>query len=327
MALKITVDDIKAAASRIEDVAVKTQLIENQTLNALTGGRVLIKPECLQRTGSFKIRGAYNRISQLSAMEKTKGVVAFSSGNHAQGVACAAQLLGVKATIVMPSDAPAIKVVNTRGYGAEVVLYDRFKESRENIARDIAEKTGSIVVPSFDDKDIIAGQGTVGLEIAEACKAAAIKPFGVVYNCGGGGLSSGSAIAMRSFFPESKTVIVEPEGFDDAGRSLKSGKIESNDDTTRSICDALLSPHIGEITFPILKDHQATAIAISDEEAKQAIIFAARELKIILEPGGAASLAGVLSGKIDVKGKTMVVVCSGGNVDPEFLAEILRGKP
>lgn len=321
--LIINFDDIESAVHKIAPVAVHTQLIDNPVLNALTGGRVFIKPECLQRTGSFKIRGAYNRISRLTDDEKKKGVVAFSSGNHAQGVACAAMILGVKATIVMPTDSPAIKMKNTKEYGAKIVTYDRYSESREDIADKISKETGAIVVPSYDDKYIIAGQGTTGYEIANDIKAMGLTLDIATFNCGGAGLTSGSTLAIKTIMPNAVVHTVEPEDFDDTARSLASGKIETIDPDARSICDALLSPSPGKLTLPILQKYGVVVHGVSDDEVREAVRFAARELKLVVEPGGAAGLAAVLAGKIDVKGKVSVITCSGGNIDPQQLSEIL----
>ncbi len=318
----ITIEDVKDAARQLAGIAVRTKLIENDILNARTGGRIFIKPECLQRTGSFKIRGAYNCISRLSDAEKARGVVAFSSGNHAQGVACASKMLGVKAVIVMPTDAPAIKVANTRGFGAEVIFYDRYSQSREEIAADISTKQGLSVVPSYDHPHIIAGQGTAGLEIIEDIQAMGLSLDAALFNCGGGGLTSGSTIAIKALSPATQVHTVEPADFDDTLRSFKSGKIETVDASARSICDALLSPSPGLLTFSILVANGVTGFCVTDEEVKDAMRFAMTELKIIAEPGGAASLAALLCGKIPTEGRNISVIVSGGNVDPDVYAEI-----
>ena len=324
MSVKVTIEDVRSAAARLDGVAVRTKLIENDILNARTGGRIFVKPECLQRTGSFKIRGAYNCISRLSDDEKKRGVVAFSSGNHAQGVGCAAKMLGVPATIVMPEDAPAIKVANTKGFGAKVVLYDRFKESRDDIAREIAEKEGLVVVPSYDHAEIIAGHGTAGLEIIEDVQAMGLELDTAMFNCGGGGLTSGSTLAIKGLSPSTQIHTVEPEDFDDTMRSFESGKVEHIKPGGSSICDALLSPAPGDITFEIMAENDVSGFTVSDEEVKHAMRFAMTELKVIAEPGGAASLAALLAGKIPTQGKVISVIISGGNVDPEVYAEILN---
>ena len=318
-----TFADVRAAAERIRGTAVRTPLIESSLLNERVGGRVLIKPECLQRTGSFKFRGAYNKISGLAADVRQNGVVAYSSGNHAQGVAAAAQLLDTAATIVMPLDAPGIKLANTRGYGATVVTYDRYTEDRAAIAKEIAETSGGTVVPPYDDTFIVSGQGTVGLEIAEQCREREVTPDAVLVCCGGGGLVSGTALALDHEMPGLPVYAVEPEDFDDTKRSLESGKRESVDPDARSICDALLSKQPGRVTFAINQRLLAGVLTVSDAEAKAAMRAAFLDLKVVAEPGGAVALAAALQGRIDIKGKTVVAVISGGNVDPDLFATAL----
>ena len=310
--------DIEDAARALDGFAVKTPLLENPKLNALTGGRILLKAENLQRTGSFKFRGAWNRISRLDASRDTGGVVAYSSGNHAQGVAAAAQLKGLSALIVMPSDTPAIKQANTQSYGAEVVLYDRATQSREDIAAEICAKRGAVMVPPFDDPFIMAGQGTAGLEIATAC-----KPDAVLVCCSGGGLVSGVATAVKAMHPQAEIYSVEPEGFDDMARSLKSGKREANEKLSGNICDALLTPSPGELTFPVCQKLLAGGLSVSEDEVRKAMAFAWRELKLVVEPGGAVGLAAVLSGKIATRDRVVAVVLSGGNADQALYRDIL----
>ncbi|MBB4630494.1 threonine ammonia-lyase [Sphingosinicella soli] len=302
-------DDVKAAARRIAGVAVRTPLLRSDTLDAATGATLWLKAECLQRTGSFKFRGAYNRLSALTPEQRREGVVAFSSGNHAQGVALAARMLGISATIVMPSDAPRIKADATRGYGAEIVSYDRLTERREVIAAQIAAERGGVVVPSFDDPYIVAGQGTAGLEIAEEIGA----PDVMLVCCGGGGFASGIALAL----PDSAIVVVEPEGYDDVTRSLASGTIEPVRNPGPTLCDALQTLVTVPLTFGILHGRGARGVAVSEAEVKAAVAFAFRELKLVVEPGGAAALAAVLAGKLDLAGKTVALTLSGGNVDAE----------
>ncbi|MBW7945508.1 MAG: threonine/serine dehydratase [Sphingomonadaceae bacterium] len=304
-----TLEQVKAAAARIAGVAVRTPLLRSDTLDGATGAKVWLKAECLQRTGSFKFRGAWNRLSALTPEQRREGVVAFSSGNHAQGVALAAKLLGIRATIVMPSDAPRIKADATRGYGAEIVSYDRLTERREVIAAKIAEERGGVVVPSFDDPYVVAGQGTAGLEIAEE----AGQPDVMLVCCGGGGLASGIALAL----PESGIVVVEPEGYDDVTRSLAGGAIEPVRDPGPTLCDALQTLVTAPLTFGILQARGARGVAVSEAEVKAAVAFAFRELKLVVEPGGAAALAAALSGKLDLRGKTVALTLSGGNVDAE----------
>ncbi len=322
--LAITVADITAAAQRLEGFAVETPLLEFPALNDRVGGRVLIKAENLQRTGSFKFRGAFNRLKALTEDEAARGVVAFSSGNHAQGVAHAAQILGIQATIVMPSDAPAIKLANTKAYGAAVVTYDRERQSREAIADEISAETGAIVVPSFNDPYIIAGQGTAGLEAARQMVARGLVPDMALFCCGGGGLSSGSFMALKAEFPDMAPYVVEPEHFDDTQRSLASGQRQHIEGGHRSICDALLSEAPGRLTFAILKSLGAEGLVVSDEDALSAVGFAANRLKLVAEPGGAVALAAVLHRKVDLAGKTALIVISGGNVDPDMLDRALR---
>lgn len=318
-----TVDDVRRARQRILGAAVRTPLLESILLNQRLGGRLLVKPECLQKTGSFKFRGAYNKLSSLTDAERTRGVVAFSSGNHAQGVAAAAQMLGIDATIIMPADAPAIKLANTRAYGATVITYDRFTESREEIGNKIAAEKGAVLVAPYDDAYVMAGQGTIGFEIAEQVKDLGAAPDAVLVNCGGGGLISGTALALSDAAPDLPVYAVEPALFDDTKRSLESGKRESVAPEARSICDALLSPMPGRLTFALNSKLLKGGFSVTDDEVRIAMRVAFAELKLVVEPGGAVSLAAILSGKIDIKGKTLVAVISGGNVDPAQFAQIL----
>ena len=318
-----TAADVDAAAARLRGTAVRTPLLEAPDLDALVGGRILIKAEMLQRTGSFKFRGAYNRISRLSQSERRGGVVAFSSGNHAQGVAAAAAIVGIPAVIVMPEDAPKVKIDKTRGLGAEVLLYERDDEVRARIADEIAEARGAVLVRPFDDTDIIAGQGTVGLEIAEQADEAGIEPDAVLVPCGGGGLVSGAAIALQERWPGLPVYAVEPEGYDDTTRSLAAGRRMRNEGAPASFCDSLLSPLPGEITFAINHARLKGGLVVSDRAAAAAMAAAFGMLRLVVEPGGAVALAAVLEAKFDCRAKTVVVVCSGGNVAPETFAEAL----
>jgi len=317
---------VEAAAERLAGQAVVTPLLENRSLNERAGGRVFLKAETLQRTGSFKFRGAYNRISQIPAANRAGGVVAYSSGNHAQGVAAAAALLGMPAAIVMPADAPKLKVANTRGYGAEVHFYDRFGDSREVVGEALAAERGATLVPPYDDPDIIAGQGTCGLEIARQADAAGVRLDKVLICCGGGGLTAGCALALTALQPQAEIYCVEPAGFDDTFRSLAAGARLRNDPAARSICDALLSPTPGEITFAINKRLLTGGLVVADGEVKAAMRYVAETLKLVVEPGGAVALTAIHAGKIDVRGQNVAVVLSGGNVDPEFLAQILTDR-
>lgn len=321
----IDVCDIERAAERLRDVSVRTPLIRNFELDAVAGGKVLIKPECLQVTGSFKIRGAYNLLCQLSAQERKRGAVAWSSGNHAQGVAAAGAMLGIPTAIVMPEDAPRAKLENTRKLGGEVITYDRYTGDREAIARGIAAERDAVIVPSYDHADIIAGQGTVGLEIAEQAVAMNELPDQVLICCGGGGLSSGSAVALKAKLPQASVHTVEPQDFDDTARSLATGERVAVDPSARSICDALQAHMPGEMTFEINRRLLGKGLTVSDDEVGEAMRFAFRNLKLVVEPGGAVALAAVLAGRIDTSDKTTVVVLSGGNVDTDLFAEIQRG--
>ena len=314
--------DIEAAADRLAGISIRTPLIRNEELDERTEGRVFIKPECLQVTGSFKIRGAYNRLSQLSEVEAEKGAVAWSSGNHAQGVAAAGRLLGIETTIVMPEDAPAAKRSNTERLGGTVVTYDRYSGDREAIARNIAARKGAALVPSYDHQHIIAGQGTVGLEIADDAMAMAWRPQQVVFPCGGGGLISGSAVALKNRFPDVDIYAVEPSSFDDTARSFATGKRCGIDADARSICDALQSPSPGVLTFPINQALLAGVLTVSDDEVRAAMRFAFQELKLVVEPGGAVALAAILFQKLPAANRRTVIVLSGGNVDVDLFAEI-----
>jgi threonine dehydratase len=315
--------NIDAAARTLAAYAVRTPLLSSPMLDARLGARVLFKPEVLQRTGSFKFRGAFNKLSAIPESARAGGVVAFSSGNHAQGVAAAARLLDMPAVIVMPSDAPRSKRERTESYGAQVVLYDRDREDREAIARAIAEERGATLVPPYDDPDIIAGQGTVGLEIAEDLYARGLSPDVVVAPASGGGLVAGIAIAVRSRFANASVMSAEPEGFDDHARSLRAGRREAHHAQGRTICDALMAPIPGELTFAVNQRLLAKGVAASDADVGQAIAFAFRELKLVVEPGGAVGLAALLAGRFEVRGKTVVIVLSGGNVDADLFARLI----
>jgi threonine dehydratase len=319
-----TFADVEAAADRLKDLAVLTPLLENSALNELAGGRILLKAETLQRTGSFKFRGAWNCIAQLPAEQLKGGVVAYSSGNHAQGVAAAARLRGMPALIVMPRDTPLIKQERTNSFGAEVVLYDRATEDREAIAKRVAEERGAVIVPPFEHPHIIAGQGTTGLELAAQAREAGATLDQVLCGASGGGLIAGTALALEKLSPATTITVVEPEGFDDHRRSLLSGQREKNAQATGSICDALLSAQPGQLTFAINQSRLAGGIAVSEAEVRRAVAFAFAELKLVVEPGGAVSLAAVLAGKANTKGRNNAVILTGGNVDPTLFSEIIR---
>jgi threonine dehydratase len=318
-----TAADVDAAAARLRGVALRTPLISSPVLDALTGGRVFLKAETLQRTGSFKFRGAYNKLSSIATGDRAGGVVAFSSGNHAQGVAAAAQLLSMPAVIVMPADAPRPKRERTAQLGAEVVLYDRARDDREAIARGIADERHAVLVPPYDDPLIIAGQGTAGREIVEDLAAQGLVPDMVVVNASGGGLTAGVALAVKARVPAAQVYTAEPAGFDDHARSFASGRREKNDAITGTICDALMAQSPGRITFEINRALVSAGVSASDEEVGRAVAFAFRELKLVVEPGGAVGLAALLAGRIDVRGKIAVAVLSGGNVDPELFSRLV----
>jgi len=321
----IGIDDVTAAAGRLQGQAVRTPLLRSLDLAAATGAKAaFIKPEVLQRTGSFKFRGAYNKLSaETKADPSIRHVVAFSSGNHAQGVAAAAGLLGLAATIVMPKDAPLAKIANTKRLGAEVVLYDRWKESREEIAADLARRQSALIVPPYDDPYVMAGQGTIGLEIAADLQAQGLQPDVLFVPCSGGGLAAGVATALRHHFPQMAIYAVEPEGFDDLAKSLAAGHQIANTEGPVSICDALMAKQPGKLTFPIHQHLLAGSIAMPDDAALAAMAFAFDRLKLVVEPGGALALGAALRGPLDLKGKTVVVICSGGNVDPAMMQRAL----
>jgi threonine dehydratase len=319
-----TAADVETAAGRIADMAVETPLLESPALNARAGGRILVKPESLQRTGSFKFRGAYNKLKRLREVDGAPGgVVAFSSGNHAQGVAAAAELLGMKAAIVMPADAPAIKLANTRGYGAEVVLYDRAREDREAIADKLASDRGAAIVRPYDDPEIIAGQGTTGRELGRQAKARGIDLDAALIPAGGGGLISGSTLALRAIWPAIAVYACEPAGFDDTTRSLAAHRRLAVSPGAASICDGLLSPMPGELTFALNDRLLAGGLAVTDEEVLAAMAFAFRTLKLVIEPSGAVGLAAILAGKFDCRERKVGVVISGGNVDAAMFGRCL----
>jgi threonine dehydratase len=316
-----TFADVQAAAARIAPYAVRTPLLENAELNARAGGRIFLKPEMLQRTGSFKFRGAVNTVLQIPQDRRAGGVVAFSSGNHAQGVAAAAKEFGLPATIVMPKDAPAAKIEGTRRLGAEIVFYDRHSDDREAIAREIVARTGATLIQPFDNAQVVAGQGTIGLEIAADAKARGVALDMLLTPCGGGGLTAGVALAMSGASPGTKVIGVEPERFDGMRLSLAAGERTSAPGGALSIADALMAPMPGQIPFAIAKNHVSAAVAVSDAELERAVSFVTQRLKLVVEPGGAAGLAALLSGRFDTKNKAIAVILTGGNSD---IATVVR---
>jgi len=321
-----TAADVDAAAKRLAGIAVRTPLLNFPVLDARLGARVFLKAETLQRTGSFKFRGAYNKISSIPADRKAAGVVAYSSGNHAQGVAHAAELCGMPAVIVMPSDAPLAKRERTKALGAEIVLYNRDTEDRAAIARDIAQQRGAVLVPPFDDPLVIAGQGTIGREICEDLTALGLIPDIAVVGASGGGLMAGIALAMKVRVPGVALYSVEPDGFDDTRRSLVSGRRERNARMSGTICDALMTNTPGVITFEINRKLVSEGLVATDAEVGFAVAYAFRELKMVVEPGGAIGLAALLAGKLEVHGMVVVGVLSGGNVDPELFSRLIASR-
>ncbi|WP_457648560.1 threonine ammonia-lyase [Profundibacter sp.] len=319
----MNIDMIEAAAKRIDGKARRTPLLSSPFLDEIAGRRVLVKPECLQHTGSFKFRGAWSALSALDPDIRAKGVIAFSSGNHAQGVALAAREHGTTAVIVMPSDAPQLKINNTKALGAEVILYDRATEDRDEIGARLAGERGLTLIKPFDEPLVVAGQGTTGLEIAQQAAEMGVTQAQVLVPCGGGGLTSGIALALEAKAPDMKVHPVEPEGFDDVARSLKSGKIEQNPATTGSICDAIITPSPGKIPFPILHRLCGAGIVVSDDDCLHAMAEAFTRLKIVIEPGGAAALAAALFHGDTLQSDTVIVVASGGNVDAALFSQAL----
>ncbi len=320
-----TAADIDAAAKRLLGVAVRTPLINAAVLDDLLGAKVFLKAETLQRTGSFKFRGAYNKISSIPLEKRAAGVVAYSSGNHAQGVAAAAKLLGMRATIVMPSDAPRAKRLRTEALGAEVIGYDRNTEDRAAIAMKLVNERGATLVPPYDDPLIIAGQGTIGVEIVEQLAERGLTPEIVVVGASGGGLAAGISLGVKSRVASAKFYTAEPDGFDDTARSFVSGKREANVRMSGTICDALMTATPGELTFPITSKLIGQGISATDAEVGRAVRYAFEELKLVVEPGGAIGLAALLAGKVDIKGKVVVAILSGGNVDTELFAKLIAG--
>lgn len=317
---------ILSAFDRLDGHSIRTPLLESDAINQHFGGRVLFKTEALQRTGSFKFRGAFNKLSLLASQGMT-GVVAYSSGNHAQGVALAAQLLDMSAVIVMPEDAPSIKIDNTMQLGAEVVLYDRYKQAREEIGDELAKQRNLSLVKPYDDEDIIAGQGTLGLEIVQQLNILGLMPDQLVAPCGGGGLISGTAIAVHQSFSGCQIYCAEPEHFDDAARSLATGTHQYNATEARSICDAIVTPTPGQLTFPIMQTHLQGGLVAKEQDVLKAMAMCMQSLKTVIEPGGCVGLGALLGGQLDTKDRTTVVVLSGGNADTEMLAKALGSDP
>lgn len=323
----VSADGVRAAARRLAGKAVRTPLLENAVLNERAGGRILLKAETLQHYGSFKFRGAYNLIAQLTPEQRKAGVLAWSSGNHAQGVAYAATLMGATAVIVMPEDAPAVKIRNVRALGAEIITYDRYTQDREAIGAEIMAARGLSLAPPYDHPHTIEGQGTAALEAFEdACeKRLALDAF--IVCCGGGGLTAGCATILEAVSPKTQVWIAEPEGYDETWASIRDGVRRRADPSRRTICDSLAAPTPGKLTLPIMERLVRGGMTLTEEEVRQAMVFAHGTLKLAVEPGGAVALAAILSGKFDAKGKTVALTLSGGNVDAALFAAILEGRP
>ncbi len=322
-------EDVLAAADRLKGVVIRTPLLRCPALSERFAAQIYLKAENLQHTGSFKFRGAYNALSQIPKSEMPKGVLAISSGNHGQGVAEAARLLGIQATVLMPDDAPKVKIARTQASGADVVFYNRLTDDRDLITSEHLSRSGAILIHPFNNVDVIAGQGTVGLEIVEALQTEGLVPDVLLSCTGGGGLTAGIALACSASFPDVQMFSVEPDGFDDYRQSLLAGAIVSNKLTTGSICDAILTPAPGDIGFSINRDRLRGGLSVSDGEALQAVRFIFEKHRMVAEPGGSVALAAILSGKLEahigsLSGKTIVVTVSGGNVDQTLLFEALE---
>ncbi len=319
----MNIEMIRAAAARLNGHARKTPLLNSPFLDEIAGRRIWIKPECLQHTGSFKFRGAWSALSALDKNTRNAGVIAFSSGNHAQGVALAARMHGVPSVIVMPSDAPKLKIENTSALGAEVVLYERGSGDRDAIGAQLAEERGLTLIKPFDEPQVIAGQGTTGLEIAEQAAAVGVETADVIVCCGGGGLTSGIALALEVEAPGLRVRPAEPEEFDDVARSLRSGGIERNNAVSGNICDAIITPQPGDLTFPIMKRLCGPGLVVSEGEALYAVAQAFVRLKVVAEPGGAVALAAAMCRQDQIEGDDVIVTISGGNVDPDIFKRAL----
>ena len=321
------IDLITAAAERLEGRAVKTPLLSSPFLDEIAGRRVLVKPECLQKTGSFKYRGAFSAVSALDPALRENGVIAFSSGNHAQGIALAARQHGCPAVIIMPSDAPQLKIANTRALGAEVVLYDRANESREELGEALSQQRKLTLIRPYDEPQVIAGQGTIGLELATQAETAGVQTADVLVCCGGGGLTSGIALALEATAPGLRARPCEPEGFDDTARSLASGQIQRNTRLAGGLCDAIVTPQPGELTFPIMKRLCGPGVVVTETEALRAMAAAFQRLKLVVEPGGAVALAAALFHPQQTKGAAVIAIISGGNVDNTVFTKALATTP
>lgn len=323
--LPLSLADIRQAYARIKSLIVRTPLLENEAVNSMSGGRVLVKAEGLQRTGAFKYRGACNRALLLTEEQRKAGIVAWSSGNHALAVAAVSHSLGIPATIIMPEDAPRAKIEGARRFGATIRLYCRKTEDREAIGSMIAQQSGAVIVPPYDDLSIMAGQGTVGLELIEQADELKVRLDMAIAPCSGGGLVAGTAVAVKSLSPQTLVFASEPIGFDELARSLASGRLESNTSSASSICDSLQVMRPGKLTFPVNQALLAGSLVVSDIEVRQAMKVAFEQFKLVVEPGGAVALAAILSKKVDVTRKTAAVVLSGANVDVPVFVGALAG--
>jgi threonine dehydratase len=320
----IRFEDIEAAAQALSSVVSKTPLLENPDVNDCLSGRLLIKAECAQRTGAFKIRGAYNRIRMMSVSERDRGVIAYSSGNHAQGVALAARLLGSSALIVMPDDAPSQKYESTKALGAEIVPFDRNIEDSNKVVSRLQAKTGRLIVPPSGDARVFSGAGTVATELFQQSKEVDVSLDAVLVPCGGGGLTAATAFAMQELSPRTQVYAVEPAPFDDTRRSLLVGKRVVNPKGQYTICDAIMTPTPNPQTFEINRKLLAGALVASDDDVRNAMLFAYENFKIVVEPGAAVGIAAVLNGQIDIKNKTIVAIVTGGNISPDKFCELLK---
>ena len=318
-----TSEHVLEAAQRLHGHIVHTPMLRNPMLDQLTGGTILLKPECLQRTGSFKLRGGTNAILLLTPAQRQSGVVAYSSGNHGQAVASAGAAAGIAVTVFMPHDAPAIKIESTRRWGAEIILYDRATEDRAALAHAHIARTGATLIPPYDHPHVIAGQGTLALELAHDAAAAGLHLDALLVCTGGGGMVAGCALALAHASPRTEIWAVDPQGSDDTARSLQSGHIEPNPPGASTFCDSLLSPAPGDITFPINHAHLKGGLVVTDDEVRAAMRFAFTHLKLVVEPGGAVALAALLSQKLPTQGRTIAAVLSGGNVDAPLFAQSL----
>ncbi len=323
----LCLEDVRDAAQALSGIINRTPLLQNPDLDAKRAGRLLIKAECAQRTGAFKIRGAYNRIRQMSASEKQRGVITYSSGNHAQGVALASQLLGTSALIVMPEDAAPAKIECTRTLGAIIATFDRGSEDSDEVVSRLRAETGRIIVPPSGDWRVLAGAGTAALELFQQAQNMNTSLDAVLVPCGGGGLTAATAIVMRALSPKTQVFAVEPELFDDTRRSLVAGKRVANPKGQQTICDAIMTPTPNSLTFPINCKLLAGALVVSDDEVRAAMLFAYDQFKIVVEPGAAVGIAAVLSGKLDTKGKTIATFVTGGNIDPDRFCKALKAAP